>query len=203
VRVLVRPVLALVGVLGIGLATAASAAGPSALTFSDPKGDNVSPGAGQDITGVTITTTGTGTGKKYVAKDLVITLSLAAAPTTDGTTIYQVAFNQPGCGNVYVSVVPGSVVLDPSYNSADCGSAPDATGSTSTSFAAAPEVKGSSFVWTIPMKSFPAPITPGMTLSGVNAFTDFIDPAFGSFGPGAFTGPLYDTATTDTSYKVG
>jgi hypothetical protein len=198
-----RPALAFAAVLGIALASAASAAGPATLTFPDPKGDNTSPGAAQDITGVTFTTSGTGTGRNYVAKNLVITLSLAAAPSTDGTTIYEVAFDQPGCGNVYVSVVPGSIVLDPSYNSAGCGSAADATGSTSTSFAGAPEVKGSSFVWTLPMRSLPAPVTPGMTLSGVNAFTDFIDPAFGSFGPGAVTGPLYDTAATDTSYKVG
>lgn len=204
-RAFVRPTLALVGVLGIGLASAASAAtGPSTLTFADKAGDNTSPSKAQDITAVTFATTGAGAGKKYVPKALVITMSLSAPPSADGTTIYEVGFSQPGCGDVYVSVVPGSPVLDPSYNSADCGSEPDATtGSTSTSFDAAPEIKGSSIVWTIPLKSLPAPAKAGTAFTGLNAFTDFVDPAFGIFGPGIITGPLYDTAETDKSFKVG
>ena len=58
------------------------------LTFADPAGDNISPSAASDITGVTFTTTGTGKGKKYVAKNLVIIMKLGAAPTADGTTVY-------------------------------------------------------------------------------------------------------------------
>lgn len=200
----VRPLLALVTVLGIALGTAASAAsGPTTLAFSDPKGDNRSPSAGQDITGVTFTTTGTGKGKAYTPKNLVITLSLAAPPTTDGTTVYEVAATQAGCGDLYVSVVPGSPVLDPSFNYADCGSEPDTTGSTGTSFDAVPDIKGSAIVWTVPLKSLPAPAKAGTTFTGIHAYTDFVDPAFGIFGPGAVTGPLYDTASTDRSYPVG
>lgn len=201
-RTIVRPTLALVGVLGIALASAASAAVPNTLTFADKVGDNTSPSKAQDIAAVTFTTTGAGAGKKYVPKALVITLSLSAPPSTDGTTIYEVAFDQPGCGQVYVSLVPGSPVLDPSFNYADCGSEPDATGSTGTAFDAVPDVKASTIVWTISLKSLPAPAKVGMTLTGLNAFTDFVDPAFGIFGPGAVTGPLYDTAATDKSFKI-
>ena len=152
---LVRPALAVAAVLAVGMATSATGAtaGPTTLTFADPAGDNTSPSAASDITGVTFTTTGSKVGKKYVPKALVITLALSAPPSDDGTTIYEVEFDQPGCGSVYVSVVPGSPVLDPSFNFADCGSEPDETGSTGTAFDAVPEVKGSSLVWTISMKS--------------------------------------------------
>lgn len=203
-RAFIRPTLALVGVLGIAFGSAASAAaGPNKLTFTDKVGDNTSPSKAQDIAAVTFTTTGAGTGKKYLPKALVITMSLSASPSTDGTTNYQVDFTQPGCGRVYVSIVPGSPVIDPSFNYADCGSAPDATGSTGTAFAAAPDINGSTIVWTIPLKSLPAPAKVGLTLTGLTAFTDFVDPVFGVFGPGPVTGPLYDTAATDKSFKIG
>jgi len=205
VRVL-RPTLVLAAAFALGLGGAAQAGtgGPSTLTFADKAGDNTSPSKAQDITGVTFTTTGKVARKKYVPTSLVITVTLSAPPSADGTTIYEVAFDQPGCGNVYLSVVPGSAVLDPSYNSADCGSAPDATtGSTSTSFAAEPETRGSSLVWTVPLSSLPAPAKVGTKFTALNAFTDLVDPVFGIFGPGLVTGPLYDTAATDTSYPVG
>jgi hypothetical protein len=197
-----------VGILGVGLATAASAAsapaGPSTLTFADPKGDNVSPGAGSDIAGVTFTTTGTGSGKSYAPKNLVITLSLAGPPTTDGTTIYQVGADLAGCGDFYVSIVPGSPVLDPSFNYADCGSPADELGSEGTAFDAVPDIAGNNIVWTLPMKSLPAPVVRGTVFSALNAYTDFVDPVTGIFGPKAVTEEaLYDVAATDQAYKVG
>lgn len=199
-----RLAVLLASVASVSLAGSALAAGPRTLAFADAKGDNVSPGAAQDITRVSFTTSGSGKGKAYTPKALVITLSLAAPPSEDGSTVYRVDAELPGCGGFYVSVVPGSPVLDPSFNYADCGSEPDELGGTGTAFDAVPEVKGSSFVWTISMKAFPKPMKRGDVLRGLSAYTDFVEPAFGIFGPAGVTGqPLYDTASTTAAYPIG
>jgi len=199
-----RPVLALVAILGIGLASAASAAGgPATLTFADPKGDNVLPGAGHDITAVTFTTSGLGKGKKYVAKNLVLTLTLSAPPTSDGSTLYSIDADLGGCGNFYLNYTPGAALGD-TFNYGDCGGDPaDPTGS-GTSFDAVPEVKGNDIVWTLPMKSLPGSVKAGSIFSGISALTDVVDPATGIFASSSTGGPaLYDTAATAGSYKVG
>ena len=201
---LVRPALVLVAVAAVGLAGSASAApGPATVSFTDPAADNVSPSGGQDITGVTWTTVGTGKGKKYVAKSLVLTLTLAAPPTTDGTTLYGVDGDLGGCGDFYVNYMPGAQIGD-TFNYADCGGDPsDPTGG-GTSFDATPEVKGNTIIWTLPIKSLPGDVKVGSTFSGLNALTDFVDPVTGIIGSYGAGGPaIEDTATTDKSYVVG
>jgi hypothetical protein len=201
---LVRPLLAAVGVVAIALSSSASAStGPKTVTFSDPAGDNDTPGAGSDITGVTWTTAGTGTGKKYVAKSLVLTLTLAAPPTADGTTLYAVDGTLAGCGDFYVNYMPGASLGD-TFNYADCGGDPsDPTGS-GTSFEASPEVKGNSIIWTLPLKSLPGNVKVGSSFSGLNALTDFVDPVTGIIGSYGLGGPaIEDTAATDAVYTVG
>lgn len=202
---LVRPVLVLAAAAAVGLAGAASAApaGPATVTFTDPAGDNVSPGDGQDITGVTWTTAGTGKGKAYVVKSLVLTLTLAAPPTTDGTTLYAVDADLAGCGDFYVNYMPGAELGD-TFNYASCGGdESDPTGG-GTSFDAVPEVKGNSIVWTLPIKSLPGDVKVGSSFTGLNALTDFVDPVTGIFGSYGAGGPaLEDTATTDKSFVVG
>jgi hypothetical protein len=202
---LIRPALVLAAAVAVAAAGAASAApGPNTLVFKDAAGDNVSPSAASDITGVTFTTTGTGTGKAYQPKALVLTMSLSAPPSEDGTTIYEIDADLAGCGDFYVSWVPGSPLLDPSFNWADCGSEPDELGSTGTSFDAAPEVKGNDIVWTMSLKGLPVPVKTGIAFTGLNAYTDFVDPVTGIFGPKAITEePLYDSAATDAKYVVG
>jgi hypothetical protein len=202
---LVRPLLVLAAVVSVGVAGAASAVPfrPATVTFADPAGDNVSPSAGQDITGVSWTTAGTGKGKKYVVKSLVLTLTLAAPPTTDGSTLYGVDADLAGCGDFYVNFMPGAQ-LGETFNYADCGGDPsDPTGG-GTSFEAAPEVKGNTIVWTLPVKSLPGDVKVGSSFSGLNALTDFVDPVTGIFGSYGAGGPaLEDTATTDQAFVVG
>lgn len=202
----IRPALALAAVLGIAVASAASAAGgPNTLTFVDKAGDNVSPSKGQDITGVTFTTTGTGAGKKYVAKNLVVTMALAAPATSDGTTVYDVQATLAGCGSYSMQYSPGANLVE-SSGYAECGSEPDQTGSTGTLFDFDVAAKGSSLVFTVPLKALPGSVKPGATFTALNAYTDFVDPVTGLFGPAGLFGSdaaVYDTAATDTSYKVG
>jgi hypothetical protein len=200
-----RPVLVVAATAAVALAGAASAApgGPATVTFSDAAGDNVSPGAGQDITGVTWTTAGTGKGKKYAPKYLVLRLTLAAPPTTDGTTLYAVDGNLGGCGDFYVNYMPGANLGD-TFNYADCGGDPsDPTGS-GTAFDATPDVKGNVITWTLPLKSLPGDVKRGATFTGLNALTDFVDPVTGIVGSYGLGGPaVEDTASSDATYVVG
>jgi hypothetical protein len=203
---LVRPALALAVVAAIAVAGSASAApfAPKTLTFTDKAGDNVSPGAGQDITKVTWTTAGKGKGKKYAPKSLVITLTLAAPPTTDGSTVYGVDSQLPGCGEVYFQYMPGARLLD-SFNYADCGGDPsDPTSGGGSSFDSVPDIQGNSIVWTVPFKAMPAEVKAGSVFEKLNAYTDFVDPATSIVGPYSLVGvALYDTAETATPYTVG
>lgn len=202
---LLRTVLVVASAAAVATAGAASAAstGPKIVAFSDPAGDNVSPSAGQDITGVTWTTAGTGSGRKYVVKSLVLTLTLAAPPTTDGTTLYGVDGNLGGCGDFYVNYMPGAQ-LGETFNYADCGGDPSSATGGGTSFDATPEVKGNSIVWTLPIKSLPGDVKVGSTFTGLNALTDFVDPVTGIIGSYGAGGPaLEDTAATDSPYVVG
>lgn len=199
-----RLAVLLAAVATVSLAGSALAAGPKTLVIADPKGDNVSPGASSDIHGVTFTTTGSGKGKKYVPKAVVITMNLGAPPSTDGSTTYRVDWQVAGCGGVYVSYIPGSPVLAESFNFADCGSEPDELGDTGTVFDSVPEVRGSSLVWTMSLKSLPFKAPAGTAFTDLVASTDFIDPVFGIVGPASLTGePLYDVAQTDKAYVVG
>jgi hypothetical protein len=205
VRVLVRSAVVLAGALAVGfagVAAAATPAGPKTLTFSDPAGDNISPSASGDITQITFSTSGTGTGKKYVAKNLVVTMKLGAAPEADGSTVYAVHTQLAGCGYFNLEYMPGARVLD-NFNTVECvgdGSATD----TSNVFDAVPDVVGTSLVWTLPFRSLPTPVKAGSTFTDLNAFTDFRDPALSIFGPSGFgLPPLYDTASTDKTYVVG
>jgi hypothetical protein len=200
----------LAAALAVGLAGAASAkSGPNILTFSDPAGDNVSPSSASDITGVTWTSTmknkahGNGVGRgKYTPTALVVTLTLAAPPATD-STVYAVDANLPGCGDFLLTYQPGATLE--SFNYADCGGDPsDPTTQGSSTFDAAPDVVGSSIVWTLPFNSLPGGVKPGTTFTDLNAYTDFTDPALGLVSPSLIAGtPIYDTAKTDKTFVVG
>ena len=200
-----RLAVLLASVATVSLAGSALAAGPNTLSFKDAPGDNVSPSAASDITGVTYTTAGSGKGKAYTAKSLVVTLALGAAPTSDGTTVYDVHFSVPGCGAYSMQYMPGAELIQVS-GYAECGSEPDETGSTGTLFDPSVEVKGNSIVYTVPLKTLPGKVAAGTTLTDLLAYTDFVEPATGLFGPAGLFGAdaaVYDKASTTSSYKVG
>jgi hypothetical protein len=204
---LVRPVLVLVAAVSVGIAGAATAApaGPNPLTFSDPAGDAVPTDAGNDILSVTVTTTGTTAkaGKKstYTPKALVVSMKLAAAPSPVLGTLYEIDAETSGCGTLSLYFTPG---IDGSGGYVGCGSAPDPTGSTSTSFSVVPEVAGATVTWTVPFSEMPKEMPVGSSISSFAAFSTQTDPATGIVGPYAVTDQLnYDNATSDATYKIG
>ncbi len=181
--------------LVIVAASAGAATGRNALTFKDPAGDSVAGKA--DIVRVQYSTTGTGSGKRYVPKTIVAKMTLAAPATTDGTTEYQVRFTVSDCGEYYMSYVPGTRIAGV-FAFADCGSPPDDTGSTSTSFDFSPVVAGNSVTFRVNLKGLPGSVKPGAELMLLSASTELVEPATGIF-------PVanYDQAKTSDEFVVG
>ena len=197
---LLRPALLLAAVATFSLAGSALAAGPKSLTFADPAKDNVSPTASGDITGVTFTTSGPGKGAAYKPKNLVVTLALGGAPGTNGTTMHHVGWTIDGC-EYYMNAASGARV-SADFGFADCGSAPDATGDSGTSFGFSVLPKGNSLVFKVVIKDLPNKVQLGSDLGGLNAWTDAVEPT-GFFGPASFGQPLYDQARTFQEYTLG
>ncbi len=187
------------------LATGANAAhAPASLTFTDPTGDAV-PSSAYDITSITFTTEGTyaGKGKKrsYRPTDLVITMTLAAPPSTVPGTLYEIDATTSKCGDLFVYYTPG---VDGSGALFGCGSEPDATGSSSTGVDVVPTVKDKTITWKMPFSSIPREVKPGSSISEFIGFSTQVDPATGVIGPYLLTTDAnYDNATGPGSYKIG
>jgi hypothetical protein len=212
---IVRPVLVGLSIVGVVLATTASAGGPAApnvLTFTDPAGDHVPTDDGNDILSVTYTTSGViapkgpgkGRGKgnqAYTPKALVVTMTLAGPPSAVPGTLYEIDAVTSGCGDLLLYFTPG---VDGSGGLVDCGSEPDATGSTTTSLDVEPEVQGSTVTWTLPFSMLPKEVGVGSTISEFAAYSTQTDPATGVVGPYLLTSELnYDNASSDATYKIG
>ena len=200
--------MAVAGLASAGLAlsshAATPAAGPKTLSFSDATGDALGSSASDDITNVTFTTKGTTTkiGKttKYTPKYLVVSMTLAGAPGSTPGLNYEVDANLDGCGYTNFTYTPGSQVTGGLFT--ECGSAPDQTGSTATLYSAPPTVTGSTITWTFGLKELSPEFKVGAAFSGISALTVQNDPVFGLIGPG-LVGADYDTASTDSTYKIG
>lgn len=194
-RRIARPAVLLAAAsLVIVAAGAGATTGRNALTFKDPVGDSLAGKA--DIVSIQYSTTGTGSGKKYVPKAIVAKMTLAAPATTDGTTEYQVRFTVSDCGEYYMSYVPGTRIAGV-FAFADCGSPPDDTGSTSTSFDFSPTVAGNSVTFRVNLKGLPGSVKPGAELMLLTASTQLVEPATGIF-PVSY----YDQAKTTADYVV-
>lgn len=199
-RRIVRPAVLLAAAsLVIVAAGAGATSSTKSLSFKDPVGDT--PTGTADIVSVKLSTTGTGVGKKYVPKVLVLTMTLAATATKDGTTEYSVGGMLSDCGRFYMNYVPGTR-LGGTFAYADCGSAPDETGSTGTSFDVAPTADGKTVTFRATLKAIPGKVSPGAELSQLWATTDLVEPATGIFGVGILGTPFYDEAKTTAEYVV-
>ena len=172
------------------LATAAPAPAPQ---ITDATGDAVGAQASLDIVSVRFSTTGTttvtttGKGKKkrtvttYTPTKLVITETLAAAPSTQPGTRYRVEATIDGCGQLDVYYTNGaegplgSVWLD-------CPEG--ALGESGTLLDVFPRISGSTLTWELPLKMLPREVRVGSVLSEFRAYTDLGDPVIGILGTG-------------------
>ena len=106
-RLAVLSAAAAVGVV----ASTAGAAGPvTTPQIVDPKGDAVGGQAPLDIVSVLFSTTGTGSGKRYVPKKLVLAITLAGAPNTSGAFAYNVETMTDTCSRIRFRYFPGTPI---------------------------------------------------------------------------------------------
>ena len=91
------------------LASSSFAAAPKASPqVVDPKGDSAAGQGSLDIVSVEYSTTGSGSGKAYLPKKLVVSLTLAGPPSTTGAVSYNLVADTDGCGLVDIRYSPGT-----------------------------------------------------------------------------------------------
>lgn len=167
----------------------ATAAAP-APQIADPSGDAAGGQGALDIVSVRFSTTGTTTvtkvrGKKkvtYTPNKLVITETLAAAPSTTPGVRYRIEADVAGCGQFDLYYVNGAdAPVGTLWYDCPEGSGPADGG---TLIDLLPKVSGSTLTWTIALKALPKGTGAGATYSGFRAFTDVGDPVTGILGTG-------------------
>lgn len=158
-----------------------AASAPTKVTIADATGDEHSAQAGEDITSIVWTTTGTTTVKKvgkrkvttYTPKNLVATMNLAAAPDTRPGIRFTVNATSD-CGDLDLSVVhdPTGAVVPAGYTACGDGDIID------------PEVTfgPKSVSWSIPLTVLPFKV--GSSLSAFDGYVDASEFVIGIIGTG-------------------
>lgn len=201
-----RPAIA----LAILLAAAAAAPSHAAAKpqVSDAKGDAVGGQGGTDIVSAVYSTTGTGKGRSYVAKKLVVTMTLADAVVTQPGFTYELSADTTTCGRVTFSSQNGSpyTTITSLNGWADWGDCtkPNSDGEPSSVELLTVAVKGNTLTWSMPIKMLPKDMKLGTVFSGFEARVDPTNPAipFPSSTTGTERG-LIDIGKGTTSWKLG
>lgn len=189
--------------------------------IKDATGDAAGGQAALDIVTVRFSTSGTTTvtkvrGKRvttYTPTKLVVTQTLAAAPSTATGTRYRIEATVDGCGQFDIYYVNGS--SGPVGNVwFDCPEG--ALGESGTLLDVVPKISGATMTWELPLKALPREVKAGSVLSGFRAFTDLGDPVTGILGTGDGAANLLivpddptvgvavaDVATGSGSWKIG
>jgi hypothetical protein len=171
-----RPALLLVALLALAPATPSHAAAPKPQV-TDPKGDAVGMQPGTDLVSVLYSTTGTGTGRKYVPKKLLVTMTMAGDVLTEPGLTYEIQAETAPCGTVTFTAEQGSpysAVTDVD-GWADWGTCtvPDSNGAPTNVELLTVEASGKTIQWKFSLKLIPKELKVG------TAFTDFearVDP---------------------------
>ena len=190
-----RRALLVVPIVLAVMAAPGLAAPKAAPQISDPKGDSLAGQAALDIVSVLYATTGTGSGKGYQPKKLVVTLTLAGPPSTTGVVTYRVVADTDGCGLIDLRWAPGNAtgtVIGDTY--AKFGSCAEA-------IFFFPKVQGSVVTFEVGLKV--AGIDRGTVFSDFVARVDASDPAVAEFGTGNTPAAgVGDSATGDGTWIV-
>jgi hypothetical protein len=203
----------LVAVAAVALsATTGNALSPAVVKpqVVDKRGDSVGNQGTADVVSAWWHTTGETTttkshGRKvttYTPKKLVVTLSLAAAPTQSAPFDYETSAQVAGCGTVRFMYTPGTVfgqVLGNGTAWIDCGDETDPTGSNLMLIDNVDVAIGAkSVTWTVSLKSFPKHVRVGSKLSSFAAAVHVVDPVEGADGTTDTGTPLDEGAGTGT-----
>jgi len=194
-----KRLLILAPLLGALLATSAAAAPTSKPQIVDPAGDGVQPGV--DVVSVLWTTTGKGTGRAYVPKNLVITMTLDGPVRTEPGLTYEVEAETDSCGDVAFTMEPGTPYesLTGLNGWVDWGLCTVGDGNVELLTV---KVKDKAITWTYGIKASPLEI--GTEFSRFRARIDPSNPVvpFPSSATGTELG-LLDAGTGDGTWKLG
>lgn len=188
-----RSVLALATVLAASLALPSGAAAKPQIT--DPTGDQLPVGsAGYDVVSALFSTSGTtaryGRRTVYTPTKLVVTVTYAAAVSTDQQATQVVQFDAPGCADVYLQRFAGGT-----FGSADCLEDP---------FDFTVKASGKTLVFTLPFGVIgKSTMKKGAVLDNLSTYTALADPVLGYETAELSQGVVaVDTATTSAAYKI-
>jgi hypothetical protein len=168
--------LALLPVAAVALATAAYAGPTTTPQVKDPSGDATGGQAGTDITSVLFTTSGKGSGKRYVPKTFTVTLTLAGAPLSGPGLTYEVHANTTTCGDIDFTYEPGTPYekVTGLNGWAEWGSCSNQAGSSSIELLTV-EQTGSKVIWEFGFKAIGLKV--GTVFRDMKAFVDPSNPA--------------------------
>ncbi len=195
-----RAVLLLSALLVAGSVLPTEAAPPKAQV-TDPAGDAVGT-PGMDVVSAVYQTTGTGTGKKYVPKKLVVTLSTAGPVEANPGVSFKLSAMTSTCGQVDFIYFPGTpysalVQVNAWAQWGDCLSKnanPEGNAELITA-----SVRGNSIIWSFSIKGTPLKL--GTIFKDFRVYVDPCDPVL-CFPFGVDQG-LIDAATGSGSWKLG
>lgn len=200
-----RPALLIAALLVAGSQLPSHAAPKPQI--SDAKGDSVGAQAGTDVVSALWSTTGTGRGRSYVAKKLVVTMTLAGDVIKEPGLTYELSANTSTCGLVTFSSQNGSpyttvTSLNGWADWGDC-TKPGADGDSSVELLTV-AVKGNTLTWSMPIKMLPKGLKLGSLFSDFEARVDPTNPLipFPSNTTGTAMG-LIDTGTGTGTWKLG
>jgi hypothetical protein len=201
-----RPALLLLPLLALAPATPSHAAAPKPQVV-DPKGDAVGAQPGTDLVSVLYATTGTGTGRRYVPKKLLVTMTMAGDVVTEPGLTYEIQAETVPCGTVTFTAEQGSP-----YSSvtgvngwADWGTCtvPGSDGAPTSVELLPVEVSGKTLQWKFSLKLIPKELKVGTTFTDFEARVDPTNPVipFPSNATGTTLG-LIDKATAPGPWKL-
>ena len=196
--------LVLAPLVGIVLATGAHAAPTKTPQIKDASGDAVGT-AGMDITSVLFTTAGKGSGKSYVPKAFIVTMTLAGPVEAGPGLTYEVDAKSDTCGDLSFTYEPGTPygsALGPN-GWAQWGTCNNTTGDGTIELMTV-AAEGNKITWEFGLKSIGLKV--GTVLSNFVARVDPSNPVipYPSHGDAGMTGlGLIDAATGSGTWKLG
>lgn len=171
--------------------------------ITDPAGDAVGMQGGTDIVSVTYATTGIGSGRKYVAKKLVVTMQMAGAVITQPGLTYEVQADTGPCGAVTFTAEQGSpyTAVTGLNGWADWGGCN--VGDSNVELLMV-NVKDKTLTWTFSLKLIPKELKLGTVFTNFEARVDPTNPLipFPSNATQTTLG-LIDKATGPGPWKLG
>jgi hypothetical protein len=192
-------------VSGLVLATTAYAGPTTTPQIKDPAGDAVGARPGMDITSVLFTTAGTGTGKAYVPKTFLVTMTLAGPVEAGPGLTYEVDAKSDTCGDLSFTYEPGTPygqAFGPN-GWAIWGTCSNTAGDGSVELMNV-TAQGNKIVWEFGMKAIS--LKRGASLKDFVARVDPTNPVlpYPSHGDAGMTGlGLIDTAKGSGTWKLG